>query len=637
MDLDPGTVVASRYRISRPLGRGGMGEVFAAENIRTGRPVAIKLLRQDSKAKSSAIARFRQEARAAGSINSDHVTQVLDVEEDAEHGVVLVFELLEGESLIDRLKRTGPIPFDELYSIIEQVWMGLADAHRAGIIHRDLKPSNVFLERRPDGTTRVKILDFGISKVPKEVGGETLTEMGQSLGTFSFMPPEQIGKAKMVDHRADIYACATLIYQSLTGQLPYAARNILVMVEMKSKSDARKLSEAMSGPIDPRLESFVATGLAREASGRFQTALDALSAWRELRPGPSSGSGAPASKAPASSTPSPGSFAGNTGASTPASGGGGAAEIARAATRAGGGAGRPVSPAVPPTPKIVEARLPSVADMTTEESIATIAMPRAQIGSKLTPSGNLPKLDPRLDSAAAAIGAAAQVNVAGARGVGPGGTQLVMVPRGALPSVDRKGRPDDHAADGANAKLQTHPMGYYIPPSVAASLGRGSGQAPSAANPGAANQGAANQGAAAQVPQQAAAGQGPIPRLYEDASPLAQSSSDGAATQVYRPTGDTSRRLQIDPAVQQQAAAALAPTQPQPQGAQQPSAQPPAQPAAQQGASQPVTVPPGAMQAAAIQPAAPKRSMPIWMVLVGFLVIGFGVVAGALWLFNRQP
>src|SRR6185503_2282793 len=284
LDIEPGTVVANRYRISRAIGRGGMGEVFAAENIRTGRHVAIKLLRADSKTKSSAVERFRREARAAGSINSDHVTQVLDVEEDPEHGVVLVFELLEGESLIERLKRTGPIPFDELYVIIDQVWMGLADAHRAGIVHRDLKPSNVFLELRPDGTTRVKILDFGISKLPKEMGGETLTEMGQSLGTFSFMPPEQIGKAKTVDHRADIYACATLIYQALTGQLPYQARNILVMVEMKSKTDARKLAEAMGGPVDPRLEAFVAQGLARDPSKRFQTAVEALAAWRELRP-----------------------------------------------------------------------------------------------------------------------------------------------------------------------------------------------------------------------------------------------------------------------------------------------------------------------------------------------------------------
>ncbi len=161
-----------------------------------------------------------------GSINSDHVTEILDVEEDPEHGIVLVFELLEGESLIDRLKRTGPIDFEELHPIIEQVWMGLADAHRAGIIHRDLKPSNVYIEARPDGSKRVKILDFGISKLPKEMGAETLTEMGQSLGTFSFMPPEQIGKARTVDHRADIYACATMIYQSMSGQLPYQARQL---------------------------------------------------------------------------------------------------------------------------------------------------------------------------------------------------------------------------------------------------------------------------------------------------------------------------------------------------------------------------------------------------------------------------
>lgn len=261
-----------------------MGEVYAAENIRTSRRVAVKLLRADSKSKSSAVKRFEQEARAAGTINSDYVTQVLDVGEDEQHGIVIVFELLEGESIIDRLKRTGPIPFEELFPFIEQVWMGLADAHRVGIIHRDLKPSNVFLERRPDGL-RAKILDFGISKVPKEMGGETLTEMGQSLGTFSFMPPEQIGRAKTVDHRADIYAATTLIYQALSAQLPYNARNILVLVDLKTKTDPRPLSDAMERPVDPRLEAFIAKGLARNPADRFQTAVEALAAWRELRPG----------------------------------------------------------------------------------------------------------------------------------------------------------------------------------------------------------------------------------------------------------------------------------------------------------------------------------------------------------------
>jgi serine/threonine-protein kinase len=262
-----------------------MGDVFSAENIRTGRTVALKLLRVEVRQKSSAIERFRREARAAGAISSDYVTQVLDVEEDPEHGIVLVFELLEGESLIERLKRTGPIAYDELHGLVEQLWMGLAAAHAAGIVHRDLKPSNVFLERRPEGQSRIKILDFGISKVPKGMGGETLTDVGQSLGTFSFMPPEQIGKAKLVDHRADIYAGATLIYQSLTGQLPYAAANIFTMIELKKTADPRSLAEAMGTGVDPRLEAFVARGLARDPNDRFPSASDALAAWHELRPG----------------------------------------------------------------------------------------------------------------------------------------------------------------------------------------------------------------------------------------------------------------------------------------------------------------------------------------------------------------
>ncbi|APR84182.1 Serine/threonine-protein kinase pkn2 [Minicystis rosea] len=533
--------------------------MFAAENIRTGRPVAIKLLRQDSKTKSSAVARFRQEARAAGSINSDHVTQVLDVEEDPEHGVVLVFELLEGESLIDRLKRTGPIPFEELHPIIEQVWIGLADAHRVGIIHRDLKPSNVFLERRPDGIIRVKILDFGISKVPKEVGGETLTEMGQSLGTFSFMPPEQIGKAKTVDHRADIYAGATLIFQSLTGQLPYAARNILLMVEMKNKEDARKLSAVMSGPLDPRLEAFVARGLARDANLRFQTALEALAAWRELRPVPSSGSSQTPSTRPPSGAPvAPGSFS-----SGPAAG------VHTPMPQA------PL-PGVPRggAPAIVEAQggVPVVADMTTEESVATLAMPRAQIG-KPQPSGNMPRLEPRLDSAAASIGGAQSISVVGTRGVGPGGTQLVMVQRGNAPAPQAKSRPDDPTlSEEKSGQLKAHPAGYYIPPAVAATLGRGSApqQAPQAPQQ--------QLGA----PPMAAPPQG-VPRLYEEPSGPPQGSGE-VATQIYRP-GDTASRIKAD--------------------------------------------------AIPAPPAPPKQSVPLFMVLFGFLVIGFALVAGAIWLFKH--
>jgi serine/threonine-protein kinase len=123
-----------------------------------------------------------------------------------------------------------------------------------------------------------------MAQVLADAEDRELDMIGRSMGVFSFMPPEQIGKLKTVDHRADIYACATLVYQALSGQLPYSARNILVMVEMKTKTDARTLSDALHGPVDPRLEAFLAIGLARNPAQRFSTALDALHAWRTLRP-----------------------------------------------------------------------------------------------------------------------------------------------------------------------------------------------------------------------------------------------------------------------------------------------------------------------------------------------------------------
>lgn len=518
MDIDPGTVVANRYRISRPLGRGGMGEVFAAENIRTGRPVAVKLLRSDSKGKSSAIARFRQEARAAGSINSDHVTQVLDVEEDPEHGVVLVFELLEGESLIERLKRTGPIPFGELYTIIDQVWMGLADAHKVGIVHRDLKPSNVFLEARPDGSTRVKILDFGISKIPKEMGGETLTEMGQSLGTFSFMPPEQIGKAKTVDHRADIYACATMIYQSLTGQLPYASRNILQMVELKGKTDARKLSDATMGPVDPRLEAFVARGLARDPGKRYQTANEAMAAWRVLRP-------RTATLDPSSSqNPAVLSLRLGYEGSTPS------ATSPHATTLA--------APIVTMAPPIV--------DVTTDSGGATLAM---QVAHPATSHGigprneAPPRVAPRIDAP-----------VAVPRNVGLGGTMPVHVlqrglehPAGPQRSVmgtiaisDRSpvslANQDQVTYDEPKgSSLQPHPAGYYMPPSVAAALAQ---QPPRTVEMNAYR--APGQG------QRATSTPLPLARPADEATELPASSSHDR-THVYRPPSAAARMLATQP------------------------------------------------------------------------------------------
>jgi serine/threonine-protein kinase len=284
-----GTVLAKRYRVEERLRREGLGVLYKAEDIESGASVAVKVLAPvDDEPdvvtnRSEALARFKREARAAAAVQSDYVVRCLAVQEDAEHGLVLVFELLHGDSLLDRLKKGGPMSFDELYPIIERVYLGLADIHSAGIVHRDIRPSHVFLEQGPDGATLAKIINFGVSKLERDTGGESVTKQGQSVGVYSYMPPEQIGKGKLVDHRADLYACATMIFHAMSGQLPFVARNVLVMVEMKSKNEPRRLSEAMGREVDPRLDAFLAKELAREMDRRFPTAAEALKGWRDLR------------------------------------------------------------------------------------------------------------------------------------------------------------------------------------------------------------------------------------------------------------------------------------------------------------------------------------------------------------------
>ncbi len=286
MDLSSGTVIAGTYEILGPLGKGGMGELFRARNTRTERKVALKLLRPDAKARGDAIERFRREAKAAGMINSDHVTQVLDIQDDPVHGIAIVFELLEGENLLDYLRRTGVMSLEAIHPMVEQILRGLQDAHAVGIIHRDLKPSNVFLEKRPDGGVRIKILDFGISKLPKTMAKNTLTEPGQALGSFMFMPPEQIQRAASVDQRADVYAVGTLVFQAMTGHLPYSARSMIELVQLKTSSEPRTLQQVSSKPFPPQLQAWIDRCLKRNPNERFQNAAEAAAAWRALLSAP---------------------------------------------------------------------------------------------------------------------------------------------------------------------------------------------------------------------------------------------------------------------------------------------------------------------------------------------------------------
>ncbi|MGK4003801.1 serine/threonine-protein kinase [Sorangium sp. So ce1036] len=293
----PGTVLLQRYRVLRHLRREGLGEVFSAEDASTGRRVAVKVLGDpperldptkvlgapERMAKAEAAARFGHEAIACARLRGPHTLPSLDGGEDPEHGPLIVFELREGELLGDRLARQGPIPFSVLHPLVEQLWLALAELHEMGIVHRDISSMKVLVDRGPDGE-RVTLLDLGSCKLPPALCDEEPSVSDRRLGDIRFVPPEQLGDAKAVDHRADLYAATTVVFQALTGELPYAARNLMMLADLKTRTAPRRLGTMMPPPVDRRLEVFVNRGLAHNPDRRFAGIADALEGWRALRP-----------------------------------------------------------------------------------------------------------------------------------------------------------------------------------------------------------------------------------------------------------------------------------------------------------------------------------------------------------------
>jgi serine/threonine protein kinase len=218
-----GVVVAGRYRVERAIGEGGMGTVWAATALGTKRPVAMKVIRGSSHPKAELRRRFLREARAASAVVHPHVVEVLDVFDLDEETPVLVMELLEGETLASLLEREERLPLARCAEILVPALSAVGATHALGIVHRDLKPANIFLARNEGGGTTVKVLDFGIAKL--FVGeGETVftlaTRTGSTLGTPSYMAPEQATGQKDVDHLADVWAMGVILYECLSGIRP---------------------------------------------------------------------------------------------------------------------------------------------------------------------------------------------------------------------------------------------------------------------------------------------------------------------------------------------------------------------------------------------------------------------------------
>ncbi len=220
--LRAGAVIGGKYRLDRLLGEGGMGAVYAAENLQLRAPVAIKVLHPELSLLPNILGRFEQEAQAAAQVRHANIVSVLDFGRDEETGALyLVQEYLVGRDLKHRLQERGAMAPDEALSLLLPIMRALSFAHSKGVVHRDLKPDNIFLCEEPDGVTP-KLIDFGIAKVFGADGRSVQkTRTSQMLGTPLYMSPEQTRGDATVDHRTDVWSLGVVLYNMLTLRHPY--------------------------------------------------------------------------------------------------------------------------------------------------------------------------------------------------------------------------------------------------------------------------------------------------------------------------------------------------------------------------------------------------------------------------------
>jgi len=289
VELSEGATVADRYKLQARLGAGSMGSVWAAVHMQLGHRVAIKFLNLDTQAVPEALERFMLEGQLAAQLGhtSKHIVKVLD------HGVLpvraggeiverpfIVMEHLAGDSLAQRLRNRGRLSLSDLRPVVQQLARALTAIHRHGVIHRDLKPGNVFLVRaeEEDGSVDVvKLLDFGIAKS----SSSELTATGTILGTPAYMSPEQVRGDREVDARADLWALAATVYAAAVGESPFGPGTLGELTARVLWSRVVPPSEKLGRPM-PGFDFWVARGLAREPSARFQSADELAQAFEAM-------------------------------------------------------------------------------------------------------------------------------------------------------------------------------------------------------------------------------------------------------------------------------------------------------------------------------------------------------------------
>ncbi len=260
-----GDVVSSKYALVRCVGQGGMGSVWVARNDRTGADVALKVLRRGKAEAADTIERFRHEARLGALLQHRSITRAFDFIEEPDGLLVLVMELLRGETLQNHLTRTGPLGAKEAVAIAVPILSALDHAHEMGVVHRDVKPANIYLAIEPDGQVVPKLLDFGIAKAQSH---DFHTLEGRVLGTPAYMSPEQIrATTSELTGRSDLFSVGAVLYEMLTGSPPFGARTpsaaLAAVLESTVDPDPRIL---------PRLWVEIQRALAKRPNERFESA-----------------------------------------------------------------------------------------------------------------------------------------------------------------------------------------------------------------------------------------------------------------------------------------------------------------------------------------------------------------------------
>ncbi len=265
--LEPGALVAGKLRIERILGEGGMGTVALATHIGLEQRVAIKVLKPELANQPDVVARFTREARAAAKLRSEHVCRVTDVGETAEGEVYIEMEYLEGHDLAVQITQ-HTLSVDIAADYIVQACVAIAEAHHLGIVHRDLKPANLFLTQRLDGTPLIKVLDFGIATAPSAEDFK-ITKTTTVMGSPGYMSPEHLRSARDVDVRSDIWALGVILYEAVTGKLPFTATSITELAVKVVMDEPEALAN-----VDPRYAAIVARCLKKPPADRYQNVGD---------------------------------------------------------------------------------------------------------------------------------------------------------------------------------------------------------------------------------------------------------------------------------------------------------------------------------------------------------------------------